>query len=171
MCSLWIPRRDSRISQVRVAGEVSPELQRTILVVEDQAELLHLMCRALEMRGFEALPAEQVSQALEIVAQRGGAIDLAIADMILPGLSGLDLAAHLEREFPSLPILYISGQVESLAMQCIAHRSPQCVLLKPFPMRELVHRVELLLGTAARRGPARAGASESEPRSGSGTGD
>jgi hypothetical protein len=65
------------------------------------------------------------------------------------------LAAHLEREFPCIPVLYITGQVDSLAMDCISYRSPSFVLLKPFTMAALLQRVDLLLGTPGSGTPGR----------------
>jgi DNA-binding response OmpR family regulator len=143
--------------------------QRTILVVEDQAPLRRLMCRALERHGFVAAATGRASSAMEIVEQRKGAIDLAIADMILPGMSGLDLAAHLERDFPCIPVLYISGNADSLAMDCISYRSPSFVLLKPFTMAALLHRVDLLLGLSGNTNSGRERpAKEAESRGGAG---
>jgi DNA-binding response OmpR family regulator len=144
--------------------------QRTILVVEDQALLRRMMCRALERHGFLAAPAGRASLGLDIVRQRKGAVDLAIADMVLPGMSGLDLAAHLEREFPTIPVLYISGHADSLAMDCISYRSPSFVLLKPFTMDTLVQRVDLLLGMAGAADLGREGVAGGL-QSRSGTGD
>jgi DNA-binding response OmpR family regulator len=143
---------------------------RTILVVEDQAPLRRQMCRTLQRHGFLPAPANRVSLAIEIVEQLKGAVDLAIADMVLPGMSGLDLAAHLEREFPCIPVLYISGQVDSLAMDCISYRSPAFVLLKPFTMAALLQRVDLLLGTPDGSNPRREEASNGL-QSESGAGD
>lgn len=131
-------------------------MPRTVLVVEDQPALRRLIRQALEKRGFLVLPAGDATRASEILALRGGRIDLAIADMILPGISGLDLAAQMGREFPSIPILYISGQAGSLAMECIAHQSPLRVLLKPFTMESLLQRVEMLLQETAAQDPVRA---------------
>jgi hypothetical protein len=65
------------------------------------------------------------------------------------------LAAHLEREFPCIPVLYITGQVDSLAMDCISYRSPSFVLLKPFTMAALLQRVDLLLRVAGSSNPRR----------------
>ena len=142
----------------------------TILVVEDQPALRQFACRVLEGAGYHTVSAERAQQALDIVQSLRGAIDLAIIDMILPGMSGLDLAASLDREFPAISILYISGYVNSVAMECIAHRSPDCVLLKPFTSSELLSRVELLLRNQAKK-PAVSERSRDRRRSGSGTGD
>ena len=65
--------------------------------------------------------------------------------MVMPGVSGLDLATDLIREYPGIKILYTSGYVDSVAMNVIARRSPQAVLLKPFTEQALLERVHQLL--------------------------
>ena len=142
------------------------DLSGTILVVEDQLDLRQLVCRALEGAGHETLAAGSAAEGFKAAQNRAGAIDLAIVDMVLPGVSGLDLAALFDRECPAIPILYISGHVDSLAMQCIAHRSPDCVLLKPFTPSQLLARVNILLADSG-NGSA-ASAAERRRTSGSG---
>ncbi len=142
-------------------------LQSIILVVEDHPALRQFACSALEGAGYLVLSVERAEEAFDVVRSHGGAIDLAIIDMILPGLSGLDLAAALSREFPSISVLYISGYVDSVAMESIAHRSPDRVLLKPFTAPELAGRVELLLRSKESAG---LGQPENQRKSGSGSG-
>lgn len=72
-------------------------------------------------------------------------IDLVILDMLMPGMSGLDLAAELGRQDPALKILYISGHGTSIAMESLRQQSADRVLLKPFNEQALLERVELLL--------------------------
>jgi DNA-binding response OmpR family regulator len=125
----------------------------TILVVEDDANLCRLVVRMLHSGGFAAFAAGKAADGLALVRQRQGAFDLAIIDMVMPGMSGLDLATDLDREYPSLKILYISGYIDSLAADALSRRTPDRVLLKPFSDRVLLERVRLLLDTAPRREP------------------
>ena len=116
-----------------------------VLVVEDQEPLRRLIVRFLGRHGIQAFEAANAGQGLSIVHQRAGRIDLAILDMVMPGMSGLDLATDLIREYPGTRILYISGHVDSIAMDVIARRSPEAVLLKPFTEQALLERVHQLL--------------------------
>ena len=150
---------------------MSQKTSQTIVVVEDQPDLRQFICRALERDGHHALAAGQASQAFELIKEKRGAVDLVIVDMVLPGPSGLDLASWLDRDFPALSILYISGHVDSIAMECIAHRSPDCVLLKPFTSSQLLARVNLLLSLISKKEPAGTAETREKHRSGSGTGD
>lgn len=122
-----------------------------VLVVEDDASLRHLVVQMLASGGFETLAAGRAAEGLSLVRERQGELDLAIIDMVMPGMSGLDLASDLQREYPGLKILYISGYVGSLAADALAQRSPDRMLLKPFTEETLLARVRMLLGPAPSR--------------------
>ena len=119
--------------------------QPQILVVEDNGPLRRLMLRILQGSGYDVLEASGGAQGLELFRQNSPSLDLAIVDMVMPGVSGLDVAAEIERGRPGLKILYISGHASSVAMESIARRSPNRVLLKPFDAAELINRVAELL--------------------------
>jgi DNA-binding response OmpR family regulator len=140
----------------------------TILVVEDDASLCRLVVRFLHAAGFATLAAGRAADGLALVRQHQGAFDLAIVDMVMPGMSGLDLATDLDREYPSLKILYISGYIDSLAADALSRRSPDRVLLKPFSEQALLDRVRMLLDSGPRREPGHA-SQPSAPQIRSGT--
>lgn len=124
-----------------------------VLVVEDDQALRRLIVRMLESRGYVAVSASKAADALKAVRERRGAFDLAIVDIIMPGISGLDLACDFDREFPALKILYISGYANSVAADVLLRRSPEIVLLKPFTVDMLLTRVRMLLERLPRRKP------------------
>lgn len=127
-----------------------------ILVVEDDASLRRLVVRMLSAGGFAAVATGRAAGALELVRQRHGAFDLAIVDIVMPGMGGLDLAGELGREYPDLTILYISGYVDSVVADVLSRRSPELMLFKPFSAETLLERVRALLKSPARREAARA---------------
>jgi CheY-like chemotaxis protein len=117
-----------------------------ILVVEDQAPIRTQIRRALERGGFSVVEANNVTEALEIFKANHETIVLAIIDIVMPGISGLDMASELNREHPGVKILYISGYVGSVAMEVITRSSPEALLAKPFTMDALIERVRSMLG-------------------------
>lgn len=119
---------------------------QTILVVDDQTPVRQLISRMLIRSGFQTIEAGNGVQALALVEDAHRAIDLAIIDMVMPHMSGLDVAAELGRQCPNLKILYLSAHAGSIAIDCIRRRSPEHLLLKPFTERSLVDRVFGLLG-------------------------
>ena len=119
--------------------------QAQILVVEDNGALRRLMLRILAGSGYAVLEASSGAQALDLFRAHSPRVDLAILDMVMPGLSGLDVAAEIERHQPGMKILYISGYASSVAMESIRRRSPDRVLIKPFDATQLIERVASLL--------------------------
>jgi two-component system, cell cycle sensor histidine kinase and response regulator CckA len=124
-----------------------------ILVVEDQAPIRTQIKRALERNGFAVIEADNVAQGLSIFQANQESIGLAIIDIVMPGVSGLDMASELNREYPGLKILYISGYVGSVAMEVITRSSPMALLAKPFTMDVLIERVRMLLGSRTDAAP------------------
>jgi CheY-like chemotaxis protein len=125
---------------------MTPHSAKTILVVDDQPPVRRLISLMLGRLGFKTIEAGDGLQALARFEDAHGTIDLAIIDMVMPRMSGLDVAAELARINPSLKILYLSAYGGSIAIDSIRRRSPEHLLLKPFTERSLLDRVFGLLG-------------------------
>jgi two-component system cell cycle sensor histidine kinase/response regulator CckA len=125
-----------------------------ILLVEDEDAVRRVISRMLSGRGYTVFESHRADDGLQVFLAHAQAIDLAIIDMVMPGMSGLDLASELSRLRPDIKVLYISGYSESIAMDVIAHRSPELVLLKPFTATDLMSRIQDLLAEARRGGSA-----------------
>src|SRR5581483_2521808 len=134
------------------------DCSQPILIVEDDESLRRAIVRMLESAGFVTVGTGTAERGLGLVREHRGEFALAIIDMMMPGVTGLDLGSELDREYPGLNILYISGYVGSIAAEGIARRSPDRVLLKPFQRQDLLDRVKLLLtaGSAGKTGSAAA---------------
>ena len=119
----------------------------TVLVVEDDASLRRLIVHMLAGGGFANLEAGEASDALAMVRERGGELGLAIIDMVMPGVSGLDLAADLGREYPQPQNpLHFRVRRQSGCGPDFHRRSPERVLMKPFTEEALLARVRDLMG-------------------------
>jgi CheY-like chemotaxis protein len=91
--------------------------EATVLVVEDEAGVRAMAVRTLELGGFRVLQAADGASALAMV-ERHGPPDVVLTDLVMPGISGADLARRLGQRWPALPILFMSGySVESLRQQ------------------------------------------------------
>jgi len=119
----------------------------TVLVVEDEGELRALATEVLGIAGYSVLSAARPSAALEIARQHAGPIHLLLTDVVMPEMSGRDLADRLVQTRPSLKILYMSGYTDD----AIVHHGvldPGTVLLqKPFTPDRLTRMVGDLLGS------------------------
>jgi PAS domain S-box-containing protein len=132
----------------------APDAGTVVLVVEDDAPVRRMTTRALREAGYQTLEAESGREALDLIRQRQGRLDLVVSDIGLPEMDGYELARRLEQERPDLPLLYMSGYVDEQALLRGAHRPDWPLLRKPFPPAELVRMAGEVLAGAARRGVA-----------------
>ena len=81
----------------------------TILVVEDDAQILGLIDRLLTKRGHTVIAAADPDDALVAVTEHGGKVDLLLTDIILADRSGVEFAKSLKVSFPTLKIVFMTG--------------------------------------------------------------
>jgi signal transduction histidine kinase/ActR/RegA family two-component response regulator len=117
----------------------------TILLVEDDEQVLKLAQRVLERAGYCVVTARDAQSATALANRHPGIIHLLVVDMMLPGLSGRELAAQLTIHRPAIKVLYISGTTDDAIAR---HRvlSPGTEFLqKPFALGQLLQRVRKVL--------------------------
>ena len=83
--------------------------RRVVLVVDDEASVRSYVKRVLQGEGFQVLEAADGVDALSLFGKLSGAIDLVITDVKMPRLSGTELVETVKREFPAVPVIYISS--------------------------------------------------------------
>ena len=86
-----------------------PLADRVALVVEDQAEVRHMVARILADAGFSVVEAEGGDDAVAQIYLRRGKVQLVVSDVAMPGISGDALAATVSVQWPGMPVLLISG--------------------------------------------------------------
>jgi two-component system cell cycle sensor histidine kinase/response regulator CckA len=113
----------------------------TILVAEDQPGVRALIRRILEPQGYTILMGNTVAEVLAIAERHDGRIDLLLSDVIMPDMSGPDLAQRLVRQRPELKVLYVSGYTAHQAITNGGLGSRAAFLMKPFTPRALAAKV------------------------------
>jgi len=114
---------------------------RTILVVEDQPEVLSLLADALHTVGYRALTAAHPDDGLAIGHAHAETIDLDLTDVVTPGMNGPEMAQQLVYRHPFLRVLCVSGHdPETLGPPGIPADGP-AIVKKPFTMDAPVERV------------------------------
>ncbi len=116
-----------------------------ILLVEDDAAVRKLVRELLEQQGYEVTAAEHAAHALELVESHDLEIEFLITDVVMPGMSGPDLAERLVQRFPRMKILFISGYTDSLVIRHGLTGAQHVMLQKPFDARLLATKVRELL--------------------------
>jgi len=119
----------------------------TLLVVEDDAAVLSLSCRALEAEGYTILCASDPTDALRIVERHGGEIHLLLTDVVMPGMSGRELAQQMAARRAGIRILYMSGYPGDAAVHKGALTRGSAFLQKPFAPDVLLRKVRETLDT------------------------
>jgi len=117
----------------------------TVLVVEDEPAVLTLSQRALEAQGYVVLAASDAAAALRVVERHGGTIHLLLTDVVMPGLSGRELAERLGAQRPGIRVLYMSGYPGDAVVQHGTLPSGSAFLQKPFSPDRLARKVRDVL--------------------------
>jgi len=110
----------------------------TILLVEDQEAVRRVVRRVLEARGYHMLVAASGDDALRLTVQHAGTIDLLVTDLMMPGMSGREVALLLAPAHPEMKVLYLSGQSDESI-------SDDTFLQKPFTAEALATKVREVL--------------------------
>ncbi|HVM79367.1 MAG TPA: response regulator [Stellaceae bacterium] len=114
-----------------------------ILLAEDDDNLRRFLGRGLVRAGHTVLSAADGEQALALVLAEP--VDLLLADVVMPGLDGIELARRASERWPNLRVMFITGfAAVALREREIGHRAAK-VLAKPFHLRQLVEEVERIL--------------------------
>jgi two-component system cell cycle sensor histidine kinase/response regulator CckA len=134
--------------QLPVADLKLESVRETVLVVEDEPELLMLVAGILQSNGYQVLQAASGVKALDLWQSNQDKIDLLLTDMKMPeGMDGLELAQILTGRNPRLKVLYTSGYSPALLGSAISFREDYNFLPKPYPPERLLSAVRNCLTT------------------------
>jgi PAS domain S-box-containing protein len=153
MVTIYLPAVEAPEGPAKSAPRAVAESgTETILLVEDEPGLRRLMQRTLERLGYSVLMTNDVWHALDVAERYAGPIHLLLSDVVMPGLSGPDLAQRLVRVRPEVAVLYVSGFPHHAAGGSGSVGSRTCFLAKPFTPQLLAAKVRQCLD---RHWPAR----------------
>jgi two-component system, cell cycle sensor histidine kinase and response regulator CckA len=150
-----------RIYWPRVAGAPSKEKDQTalpeqplygnetVLVVEDQRQVRELACAILKEFGYQILEASDCEEALRLVEAHAGPLHLLLTDVVMPGISGPELATRLTA-VRSLPVLFMSGYSDRMEA---CQDAETAYIQKPFTAIALLRKVREVLGEREHRVP------------------
>jgi len=119
----------------------------SVLVVEDDDAVRALTVRILEERGYSVLAARNGHEALRVSAEHAGVLHLLLSDVVMPGMSGKELADRLVQSRPDMRVLFMSGYTDDVIASQGVLDDGVMLVPKPFEASELLSAVEKVLGS------------------------
>ena len=140
-----VEQRDSGSRRIPALNSQEPALRA--LVVEDDPEVRESVASALATAGFSVIEARDGQEALEIIQRQDRRLDLVITDVRMPNVNGIRLASLLRQQYPSLPVLFISGYADKQDTgECFVFENN--LLYKPFTAHEIVEKTREMVAAS-----------------------
>lgn len=130
---------------VEPQDSTSREGYETILLVEDEPAVRELTHMVLRERGYSVIEAQNAEDALRLAKKHGLEIHLLLTDVVMPGMSGHDLAKRLTAQHPNLRVLYMSGYTYNIFAENETLEEGLSFLQKPFTPKALAQKVREVL--------------------------
>jgi two-component system cell cycle sensor histidine kinase/response regulator CckA len=149
---IYLPRVDQPIDATgaTVSYAEAPRGTETVLLAEDEADVRELAREFLVAAGYTVIEARNGQEALKLAAERAEEIDLLVSDLVMPGMTGQQLAALLQQQDSSLRVIFMSGYSEHAAAEAAQAGSSVRILTKPFNRMALLRTIREVLGTPAK---------------------
>jgi two-component system cell cycle sensor histidine kinase/response regulator CckA len=148
--TVYFPAAEERVARVvlPVAPSAPRGLGETVVLAEDEEPLRVLLGRVLAGSGYQVISGRNGQEALEAVRARGGRVDLLLTDLVMPRMTGAELASALGGEQPGLKVLFMTGHTDDPALLDRFDPGDVEVIQKPFTNEALLGLVRRLLGPA-----------------------
>jgi two-component system, cell cycle sensor histidine kinase and response regulator CckA len=143
---IYLPRVDQ--VEEEAAPPTSTEAPRgagTVLLAEDEQEVREVAKEFLESGGYTVLEARDGAEALRIAEQHTGEIDLLVTDMVMPGITGQQLAKRMQEKCSGIQVIFMSGYSEYAAVEAVNSDSSMRLLSKPFSRTVILRAVSEML--------------------------
>jgi two-component system cell cycle sensor histidine kinase/response regulator CckA len=144
---VYLPRVEE-ISDAPSAAQAAPRAQRgteTILIVEDEEAVRELIQTVLTEKGYDVIPSLDPQHAEQIAARFAGEIHLLLTDMVMPGISGRELAERISAKRRGIRVLFMSGYTDNVITSGGMLEEGLAFLQKPFSPAALVQKVREVL--------------------------
>ena len=143
---IYLPRVDLKEALTApVPKTASKGGSETILLVEDDVDLRELVAAMLKAAGYKVLKAESALAALEVASNNTASIDVLLTDIIMPGLSGVELCERVRASRPEIKCLYMTGYAGRELGRRGLLESDAVILEKPFDENDLLASVRAIL--------------------------
>jgi PAS domain S-box-containing protein len=144
---IYLPEVKERVEEKPVERTSSGPItgSETILLVEDEESVRDLVRNFLRDNGYTVLEAADGEQAVEVARRHRGALHLLVTDVVMPKLSGRELATRLLPNHPEMKVLYISGYTNDAVVRHGVLEGDMAFLQKPFTLKDLARKLREVL--------------------------
>ncbi len=153
---IYLPHTEEAFETISVPSANPPAAwgSETILLVEDEASVRAFIQDILQKQGYRVLTACQSSDAFLIGGRHEGPIHLMVTDVVMPGMSGFELAERLRSARPFMKVLYMSGYTDSSLVRYGMDSDRVAFLQKPFTADILLRKIQEALIPSIPNAPA-----------------
>jgi signal transduction histidine kinase len=144
---LYFPVCDLEIEEIGIETKkpLPIKAHETILVLEDDVMVLHVVQQTLSKQGYSVLITKDVDEAVEIANQKKDSIDLVITDLVMPKCNGIEIAYQIRDFIPHVKVLFMSGYIRPDFEEPIHLDFGGNIIHKPFQTSELTLKVQSIL--------------------------
>jgi CheY-like chemotaxis protein len=147
--SVYLPASSEPLSGHLPVAKALPHRGARLLLVDDDEAVRGVIARILSRAGHEVTVASDAQEALRAVEEIGSRLELLITDVVMPGMSGVELSRELRRRYPELKVLLFSGYPGRDSASVGAAERDVEYLAKPVAPRELLERIDHLLASTS----------------------
>ena len=143
---IFLPATDHHAGDARVTGEASHARgTETVLLVEDEAAVRDMTQTALQRFGYTVLAAANGEEALRTLAESQTEFDLLLTDVVMPDMSGLELAERVRRQYPAVAVVFMSGYTSDSILREGVEAGETNFVQKPFSTAALAGKLRQVL--------------------------
>jgi two-component system cell cycle sensor histidine kinase/response regulator CckA len=150
---IYVPRVDQPEDKGSVPQPFAeaPRGTETILLAEDEQDVREVAREFLESGGYTVIEAHNGAEALRLAIEHKTAINLLVTDMVMPGMTGKELARRLQHQHPGIGVVYMSGYSEQTAAETTQAEANMLLLTKPFSRGSILRAVREALNASLSR--------------------
>ena len=141
---IFLPRAEGQAVEQpeSLAPRARTHVPRTILIAEDEASLRKLTSNTLKKLGYTVLEAPDAAEAIRLAGLLASKIDLLLTDVVMPGMSGRELALRLATTRPETKVLYMTGYTDGAIAEHGVLEAGISILRKPFTQAQLIRSLD-----------------------------
>jgi len=149
---IYLPRVDQPEDKGSAAAPFAeaPRGTETILLAEDEQDVCEVAREFLESGGYTVIEAHNGAEALRLAGEHKSVIDLLVTDMVMPGMTGKELAGRLQHRHSGIGVIYMSGYSEQTVAETAQADASMLLLTKPFSRSSILRAVRQALNVPRR---------------------